>query len=87
MHNAIRIIAAFTMMSGTTGCVGMAMDDARQEALAQCDRKGGVFEETEAVSQGGVFGTVMVTGECYKPGDDGYEDALERAGGVKPKDD
>lgn len=58
------------------GCATLAKQEVRKEGEAQCKRKGKVFVEHDLNSQGGLFGTVMVSGQCLGPDDPGYAEAI-----------
>lgn len=55
-----------------SGCATMAKQQVRKEGEAQCKRDGKLFVERDMRSQGGLFGTVMVSGQCLGPDDPGY---------------
>ncbi|RZL83824.1 MAG: hypothetical protein EOP66_03460 [Sphingomonas sp.] len=61
------------------GCATMAKQQVRKEGQAQCGRDGKIFVERDASSQGGLFGTVMVSGQCLGPDDPGYAEAKAAA--------
>jgi uncharacterized protein YceK len=58
-----------------SGCATMAKQQVRKEGEAQCKRDGKIFVERDMSSKGGLFGTVMVSGQCLGPDDPGYADA------------
>lgn len=66
------LLSALTL----SGCATMAKQQVRKEGAAQCKRDGKIFVERNASSQGGLFGTVMVSGQCLGPDDPGYADAI-----------
>jgi len=61
----------------------MATERARKEAVVQCERNGAIFAEREAINNGGLLGHVIVAGECLKPGEPGYEEALKQSGATE----
>ena len=60
------------------GCVSTAIDQAGNKLADLCESNGPNtrIASPTAESQGGMFGNVVVTGDCVSPGDEGYEDAM-----------
>lgn len=60
------------------GCVGLAMDRAGDELADVCEARGADMRiaSPTAESRGGMFGTVVVTGDCVAPGEEGYDQAM-----------
>lgn len=60
------------------GCVTMAKNEARTELADTCAAMGDDVRIAagEPESRGGTFGTVVLTGYCLSPGEDGYDDAV-----------
>ena len=61
-----------------TACVGAAKKDLSRELANQCASYGDDIRVRikEPESKGGIFGSVVGSGECLRPGDEGYEDAM-----------
>ena len=59
-------------------CVGAAKKDLSRELANQCASYGDDIRVRikEPESKGGIFGSVVGSGECLRPGDDGYGDAM-----------
>ena len=73
----MRLILAALVLSAfaLSGCATMAKQQVRKEGEAQCKHDGKIFVERDMSSQGGLFGTVMVSGQCLGPKDPGYAEA------------
>ena len=65
-------------VAALAGCVSMATNQASNKLADLCEAKGAdarIAAPTAEV-QGGMFGNVVVTGDCIGPGEEGYEDAM-----------
>ena len=60
------------------GCVGMAIEKASNTLADVCEERGPDMRiaAPTAESRGGLFGDVVVTGDCLSPEEEGYADAL-----------
>ena len=61
-----------------TACVGATKRELSRELAQQCASYGDDIRVRikEPESKGGVFGSVVGSAECLRPGDEGYEDAM-----------
>ena len=74
----ITILCLLPVMATLAGCVSMGFDSAANKLADICEAKGPDMRiaEPTAESQGGMFGNVVVTGNCVAPEDEGYADAM-----------
>ena len=73
------LIAACAVTALTlSGCVAAAKKDIKRDIAEHCASYGDDVRvrAKEPELKGGVFGSVVGSGECLRPGDEGYEDAM-----------
>lgn len=72
------LISLLPLAASLGGCVSMAIDQASNELADTCEARGADMRiaAPTAESRGGMFGNVVVTGDCLAPGEAGYEDAM-----------
>lgn len=60
------------------GCVSTAIEQAGTELADICEARGPDMriDSPKAESRGGMFGNVVVTGNCVAPEDEGYAEAM-----------
>ena len=58
------------------GCTTYSQSQVRKSAVEMCAEQGKRWYEIRKGSQGGIFGTVSVAGECVGPDDPRYDDAI-----------
>lgn len=61
-----------------SGCVAMATEEASRTLAERCASAGeeARIAPDEPIGQGGMFGTVTVSGKCLLPGEPGYDEAM-----------
>lgn len=66
------------LAAGLGGCVSAGYKQAGNKLADLCESNGPDtrIASPTAEEQGGMFGNVIVTGDCVSPGDEGYEDAM-----------
>lgn len=76
--NRFFLLCSLPLAAGLGGCVSMAIDQASNELADTCEARGAGMRiaAPTAESRGGMFGNVVVTGDCLAPGEPGYEDAM-----------
>ena len=77
MHK-FSIVVCFVTAAALSGCVGATKKDLSREIAQQCAAYGDDVRVRvkEPELKGGIFGSVVGSGECLRPGDEGYEDAM-----------
>ena len=72
------IFACFVTAAALSGCVGATKKDLSREIAQHCASYGEDVRVRvkEPELKGGIFGSVIGSGECLRPGDEGYEDAM-----------
>ena len=77
MHK-FSIVACFVTAAALSGCVGATKKDLSREIAQHCAAYGDDVRVRvrEPELKGGIFGSVIGSGECLRPGDEGYEDAM-----------
>ena len=76
--NRLHIAGLLPVVAALGGCVSMAIDQASNKLADLCEANGADtrIAAPTAESQGGMFGNVVVTGDCVAPGDEGYDEAM-----------
>ena len=77
MHKC-SIVACFVTAAALSGCVGATKKDLSREIAQHCASYGDDVRVRvkEPELAGGIFGSVVASGECLRPGDAGHEDAM-----------
>ena len=77
MHKFL-IVACFMTAAALSGCVGATKKDLSREIAQHCASYGDDVRvrAKEPELKGGIFGSLVASGECLRPGDEGYEDAM-----------
>ena len=76
--NAAKYGVLLIAVAASSGCVSMAKKETARELARACAAQGADrrIVASEPISRGGMFGTVVVNGDCLAPGEEGYEDAM-----------